>query len=376
MPVTSDVRRVNDMKTFHALFISALVLGACGCSNDLSRPKAVELISAQQRLPMPQTITVADRYLKRSWNRPVVGFGTVTLCTYDGETYADVEQRLLYYQAQGLISVGFVTNDGNCPAIWATVSLTNDGKKYVSAESGGVHQVKVFDLAFGEVTGIQPNEQFTAARADYTLKMINVTPFGGNIALDQVTRSATFARFDDGWRIEPVNVRAAAIRFQDAPQTAAVQEARRAVAAAEAAGEEAQQRAEAEGERQRVVAAELEARQQEEARKMDEARALAARAEDKRSESLIDAVSRRPCDDATARAMLDQGVDLRKADYNSRTALMNAARNGCTEIVRLIIQHGADINHRNSPWNMSALDWARREKRSDVVDLLIKSGAK
>jgi len=160
-------------------------------------------------------MTLSDKYLKRSWSNPVVGFGTVTLCVYDGvQKYADVEQQLVYYRSKGLISIGSMTEDGNCPAAWATVSLTNEGKKYLAA---GVGEVKVFDRSFGELTGIQTNEQVKAAKADYTVKMINVTPFGSNVSIEPLSRTATFSLFDDGWRIDPANVQAAPIRFLAMP---------------------------------------------------------------------------------------------------------------------------------------------------------------
>lgn len=112
------------------LLTSAFAIGfGSACSKDLSRPKAAELIAQQQALPRPQTITLRPRYLKRSWNRPVVGFGTVTLCVHDGETYADAESKLIHYQAQGLLRIVFEIDNGTCPAVWATVGLTVEGQK-------------------------------------------------------------------------------------------------------------------------------------------------------------------------------------------------------------------------------------------------------
>jgi hypothetical protein len=257
-------------KASRTWLISALVLGSCSaCSRDLSRSKAAELISSQQHLPRTQTITLSGKYLRRSWSRPVVGFGTVTLCVHEGAKYGDVEDRLVYYQSKGLISIGFVRDNGSCPAIYATVSLTNEGRKYIAAaDSVESHKVKGFDLVFGDVTGIQTNEQFKAAQVDYTLKLTNITPFGSNAGAEPIPRVATFAQFDDGWRIQPAAVETVSPRFQDAAVTPTMQEARRAIAAAEAAEEDAQRNAQAEAERQQAEAQRLaEERAREELRK-------------------------------------------------------------------------------------------------------------
>lgn len=180
------------MKRSKVLLV-AVVLGSCmSCSSrDLSRPRAAELIASQQRLPTTQTITIYHRYLKRSWSNPVVGFGRITVCNYEGERYANVESRLAYYLSVGLITMGTVTENGDCPSTWATVTLTDEGRKYLAAESAGAFEVKVFDLAFGEVTGIRTNEPSKTAKADYTLKLINVTPFGNNISPEQDGRSVS-----------------------------------------------------------------------------------------------------------------------------------------------------------------------------------------
>ena len=92
-----------------------------------------------------------------------------------------------------------------------------------------------------------------------------------------------------------------------------------------------------------------------------------------RNAALIEAANN--CDEGAATVLLNKGVNLNTEDYNNRTALMIAARRGCITLVKLLLQHNVNVNYRNS-WNMTALDWARQEKKADVVDLLTESGAK
>ena len=218
-----------------------ILAGTISCGKTLSRPAAGKLIAAQQRLPRTQTIDIAPRYLKRSWSKPVKGFGNVTVCVNQGQQYSDVEPRLLYYRSQGLIDIGFERVEDECPGIWATITLTDAGKKHLVATPGGVYQVRVFTLAFGDVTGIQAQEQTKTATADYTLKVGDVTPFGGDLSSAPLQQTAAFALFDDGWRIQPADLAIAPIQYQPPNSTASIEEARRLVAAAEAAEEKAHQ---------------------------------------------------------------------------------------------------------------------------------------
>jgi hypothetical protein len=93
----------------------------------------------------------------------------------------------------------------------AFVTLTDNGRKYVSAKTRNGVQVKVCELHFGEVTGIVTTEK--QATVEYTVKLANATPFAmsasqaldtaqycssGKVAPDR----ATFTLYDDGWRID------------------------------------------------------------------------------------------------------------------------------------------------------------------------------
>lgn len=192
----------NLQSTAKLVFKMGLALGTmliCSCSNDLSRQKAAELISKQQKLPTIETIQLGKSYLKESRH------DSWGVCMVIGDKYSDsgVKERLDGLQAKGLISIGEKKqHDGECNYVWATVELTNEGKKYLVKDADGEYQIKVNELTFGEITGIQIHEQFKVAEAGYTLRRINITPFGSSISTVPINRNATFALFDDGWRIK------------------------------------------------------------------------------------------------------------------------------------------------------------------------------
>jgi hypothetical protein len=187
----------TSIRSFHVVLFSLLLVS---CGNKLSRGKAEELIAKNMNLPAIQTIQLGTSFLKRSWSDPS---RMPAMCMGTGEKYSDVQARLDELQSKGLISVGeYHQHRGECNYLWATVALTNDGKKYLVSDANGVFQVKAYELTFGEVTGIQINEQFKVAEADYTLKITNRTPFGSTFSADPISRKATFALFDDGWRIK------------------------------------------------------------------------------------------------------------------------------------------------------------------------------
>jgi len=119
-----------------------------------------------------------------------------------GDKYSDKKEMLDELQTKHLITVNeSTTREGECTYLWAGVVLTDEGKKYLLGETDGQYVVRVCEIAFDGVTGIQEHEQSKVAVADFTLKRINITPFGENISQASFSRQATFSLFDDGWRI-------------------------------------------------------------------------------------------------------------------------------------------------------------------------------
>ena len=73
--------------------------------------------------------------------------------------------------------------------------------------------------------------------------------------------------------------------------------------------------------------------------------------------------------------LLAAGADANAARWNGETALMIASRAGTVPGVKLLISKGANVNAVDSGRSQNALMWAAAEGHSDVVDLLIASGA-
>jgi hypothetical protein len=185
----------------------------------LSRQKAAELISKQQNLPSTQIIALS-RHIMKSWDDPDRSgsiMPAITLCVVNqsGETYADLQPRFQQWTEKGLLHV--VQEDehsGNCNYRWGSVRLTTEGFKYLVnpemfPENPGLFtkgtflfKLRTYDLVFGEITGIQVNEQFKVAEVEYTVRRVNVTPFAGEVSLEPMRRTARFALYDDGWRIK------------------------------------------------------------------------------------------------------------------------------------------------------------------------------
>jgi ankyrin repeat protein len=81
------------------------------------------------------------------------------------------------------------------------------------------------------------------------------------------------------------------------------------------------------------------------------------------------------------RLLIERGFDINKRDDWGRTPLMWAAERAPLETIQFLIDSGADVNivsGRNMNGVSSketALQFARRAKRSDVVALLMRYGA-
>ena len=84
----------------------------------------------------------------------------------------------------------------------------------------------------------------------------------------------------------------------------------------------------------------------------------------------------------TVRLMLDHGADVNALDPTGRTALMYAAASDLlpVDVVKLLIEHGADVNARShhahsGDSGLTPLDLARLLGETPVADVLLKAGA-
>jgi ankyrin repeat protein len=82
------------------------------------------------------------------------------------------------------------------------------------------------------------------------------------------------------------------------------------------------------------------------------------------------------------RMLRKHGFDINKRDDWGRTPLMWAAERAPLETVQFLIDSGADLNivsgknMNGVSSKVTALQLAMRAKRSDVVDLLLRQGAR
>jgi len=74
-------------------------------------------------------------------------------------------------------------------------------------------------------------------------------------------------------------------------------------------------------------------------------------------------------------ALLSGGADVERAHPDGATPLMAAARTGNVGAVRLLLEHGADPNAKDSFQEQTALMWAAAEGHLEVVDVLLNAGA-
>jgi ankyrin len=76
--------------------------------------------------------------------------------------------------------------------------------------------------------------------------------------------------------------------------------------------------------------------------------------------------------------LLAAGADLQRADRvlpDGQTVLMLAARTGSEPSMRLLVEHGAQVDARETRTGTTALVWAVIDDRADAVRALIKAGA-
>jgi ankyrin repeat protein len=79
-------------------------------------------------------------------------------------------------------------------------------------------------------------------------------------------------------------------------------------------------------------------------------------------------------DVARLEALAAGGADINALDEHGQTALMNAARDGRTDVVRWLIARGADLDH-TAKFHLSALMLAVINGRDAIVGILVDAGA-
>jgi len=95
--------------------------------------------------------------------------------------------------------------------------------------------------------------------------------------------------------------------------------------------------------------------------------------EEARPEAYLDAV--RKSDAAAVKALLDQGVPVDARFRYDRTALSFAADRGSVEIVKMLLDRGAEVNAKDTYYRVTALTWALEKGHVEIARLLLDKGA-
>src|SRR5687768_5006398 len=80
-------------------------------------------------------------------------------------------------------------------------------------------------------------------------------------------------------------------------------------------------------------------------------------------------------DAAAVEALLDKGVEVDFKNSYGATALSYAADRGHVEVVKVLLEHGADVNVRDTFYKALPVIWAALKGHAQVVRLLLDKGA-
>ena len=187
------------------LFGGLLTLASCRSKASISRDQAAGLIKAKLNLPEIETISLKKEYFKGS-RADDEGSSMPTLCidSVGEDGLASEKPALEALRAKDVISFGkdSAKRKRKCVYLYATVSLTDEGRKHLVRETSEAYILKAYELNFGEVTGVQVNEQLKQAQVDFTLVVSQITPFARGIPGSPMGRQASFSLYDDGWRMQ------------------------------------------------------------------------------------------------------------------------------------------------------------------------------
>ena len=78
---------------------------------------------------------------------------------------------------------------------------------------------------------------------------------------------------------------------------------------------------------------------------------------------------------AAVKTLLAKGAEVNSATEFGATALIFAADSGHVEIVKALIDGGADVNLKDSTYGSTAIDWAAGKGYAPIVEILLAKGA-
>ena len=80
-------------------------------------------------------------------------------------------------------------------------------------------------------------------------------------------------------------------------------------------------------------------------------------------------------DVAKVKELLDKGIDVNAANTYGATALASAADRGHLEVVKLLLERGANPNTQDTFYKLKPLSWAAQRGHMEIVRLLLDRGA-
>jgi len=196
------------MKKMCIGLILLLVFGliACNMSKDLSRGKASEILSKGHYGQMTATISL---YFHNNFESAGISSGGEA---WRQQQLRDLDRWLKPEKAyldllknQGWITYNMrQSTEQTWTKIEFTLQPTNKLQPYIIKNDGYFIEVKLSDMVFDKITGISKTSEDTCV-VEFTTKPINTPLYGVVKSSNDVpptNHSASFRRYDDGWRLE------------------------------------------------------------------------------------------------------------------------------------------------------------------------------
>lgn len=186
--------------------MSLALLFSLACSGKLSRTTAGAILAKSMRLPAVESRTIDATYLKngggyfrvQSGYPPPVDFAEIEFFLGHSEIYT----KALMTMTPGTPYYGYEK---------ISFSPTEDGRQYVIGTTAqGAYNVRICEIVFGDVTGMQISDQTNSAVVEFSLRRTRWTPFGDFYKLKEPSKypelvppqRAELQKYDDGWRIK------------------------------------------------------------------------------------------------------------------------------------------------------------------------------
>jgi len=101
--------------------------------------------------------------------------------------------------------------------------------------------------------------------------------------------------------------------------------------------------------------------------------ALAGAADPKLNDGLRDAARKGELENV--KSLIAKGAEVNAASEFGATALLFAADGGHTDVVKLLLVSGADVNQKDTTYGSSPIDWAAGKGYAPIVEMLLAHGA-